>query len=641
MARRSRCFLQFTPDYGFLGEPDFFTLKIFYDGTMKGTRTSKEYVGGNIDRFDFVDGNKIQMFHLLGFAEELGCKEKEKVSLKFWHKIGDNLSNGRYMETNTDVSAIKKHIPNHCEVELYIEHVDESASNSELVYDVNIEVEDEGCGGTHDGDDDEEDMFYDSDNDFDDPDANMYGDEMVAYQEEIPNEVLSMMQNEEGDDDCVQSDELDSNLGSDDDDDDDDESQKFLMFDPIKDGKNPDLKVGMIFTSRDETKFAIETHCIRRGMSVRFVKIDHTRLRVKCINEGCQWVVHVSPMGNDSCWQIKTFQPKHNSCFWNLKNRNANSSWLAKTFSKKFKTNSKLGTSEFKQEIDDSLKISITRKQAYLAKRKAIDIVQGAVNEQFSKIRNYCAELKRVDPSATVILKLTEDNDCTRFQRMYVCFSACKEGFKKACRPLIGVDGCFLKSKSGGKFLAAVGLDPNNNIFPICYALVERETKDSWMWFLQLLDSDIGFDDQYAWTFMSDKQKGLIPAFESLFPAAENRFYVRHLHSNMKNDGFRGVAVKNALWEAAKTTTIAEFRQSMDKLKKIDERAYEWLAKKPVEHWSRSHFTTTPKCDVLLNNMCECFNSLILDAREKPIISMFEAIRNLLMVRFQLNREKA
>ncbi|XP_073306767.1 uncharacterized protein [Primulina huaijiensis] len=39
--------------------------------------------------------------------------------------------------------------------------------------------------------------------------------------------------------------------------------------------------------------------------------------------------------------------------------------------------------------------------------------------------------------------------------------------------------------------------------------------------------------------------------------------------------------------------------------------------------------------------MCECFNSMILDAREKPIISMFEIIRNLLMARFQTNREKA
>ncbi|XP_073126653.1 uncharacterized protein [Henckelia pumila] len=346
-------------------------------------------------------------------------------------------------------------------------------------------------------------------------------------------------------------------------------------------------------------------------------------------------------MNKDSCWQVKKFESEHNNCYWNYKNKTIYSSWLAKTFAKKFKSNSKLGTKEFRQELCDTLKTSITKKQAYLAKGKSLKIVEGSIEEQFSRIRNYCAELKRSDEGASVILKLTEDDVSPRFQRLYVCFSACKEGFKEGCRPAVGVDGCFLKSNNGGQLLSAVGLDPNNNIFPIAYAMVERETKDSWIWFLQLLDNDIVFEDQHAWTFMSDNKKGLVPAFEQLFPNAENRFCVRHLHSNMKHDGFRGVAIKNALWAAARATRVEVFNKRMEQLKKIDENAYKWLAKKPEHHWSKSYFSTVPKYDILLNNMCECFNSFILDAREKPIIPMFKAIRNLLMVRFQKNRAKA
>lgn len=213
---------------------------------------------------------------------------------------------------------------------------------------------------------------------------------------------------------------------------------------------------------------------------------------------------------------------------------------------------------------------------------------------------------------------------------------------KDACRRIIGVDGCFLKVQHGGQLLSVVGLDPNNNIFPICYALVERETKDSWTWFLRLLDEDLGIgNNQHTWTFMSDKQKGLIPALESLFPDAEHRFCVRHLQSNMKRDGFKSVTVKIAFWAAAKTTTIEEFQLRMAELKDIDANAYEWLAKKPESHWSKAYFSTTIKSDILLNNMCESFNSFILDARDKPIIEMFEIIRNLLMGRFQKNRERA
>ncbi|XP_073129211.1 uncharacterized protein [Henckelia pumila] len=215
-----------------------------------------------------------------------------------------------------------------------------------------------------------------------------------------------------------------------------------------------------------------------------------------------------------------------------------------------------------------------------MAKRKALKLVQGSIEEQFRKIRMYCAELKRFDIGATVVLKLTEDDEGPRFQRLYVCFSACKQGFNSACRRIIGVDGCFLKVEHGGQLLSAVGLDPNNNIFPICYAMVERETKDN----------------------------------------AEHRFCVRHLESNIKRDGFKSVAVKIAFWDAAKSTRIEEFQVHMAKLKDIDAKAYEWLSKKPGNKWSKAYFSTTPKSDILLNNMCESFNSFILDAREKPVI---------------------
>lgn len=189
--------------------------------------------------------------------------------------------------------------------------------------------------------------------------------------------------------------------------------------------------------------------------------------------------------------------------------------------------------------------------------------------------------------------------------------------------------------------LSVLGLDPNNNIFPICYALVERETADSWTWFLQVLDQDIGIsNDQHAWTFMSNKQKGLINAFEYLFPNVDNRFCVRNLLNNMKRDEFNSVAVKLAFWATAKATRVEEFRLRMAQMKETHENAYEWLATKSENQWSKAFFSTSPKCDILLNNMCESFNNFILNAREKPVIEMFEMIRNLLMARYQGNREK-
>ncbi|KAL8470907.1 hypothetical protein ACS0TY_033476 [Phlomoides rotata] len=44
---------------------------------------------------------------------------------------------------------------------------------------------------------------------------------------------------------------------------------------------------------------------------------------------------------------------------------------------------------------------------------------------------------------------------------------------------------------------------------------------------------------------------------------------------------------------------------------------------------------------MLLNNVCESFNSCILEARDKPIISMLEWLRQWMMTRFQECRDRA
>ena len=60
------------------------------------------------------------------------------------------------------------------------------------------------------------------------------------------------------------------------------------------------------------------------------------------------------------------------------------------------------------------------------------------------------------------------------------------------CRPFIGLDACHLKNKSGGQLIIAMYKDPNEEYFPLAYAVVEVETKDSWTEFINLLLADIG-----------------------------------------------------------------------------------------------------------------------------------------------------
>ncbi|XP_019192716.1 PREDICTED: uncharacterized protein LOC109187010 [Ipomoea nil] len=176
---------------------------------------------------------------------------------------------------------------------------------------------------------------------------------------------------------------------------------------------------------------------------------------------------------------------------------------------------------------------------------------------------------------------------------MYFCWEASKEGYK-FCRKIIRLDGYHLKSKFGGQLLTAVGIDGNDSIFPLAYAIVEGETKDSWSWFLQLImrDLEITREAEHKLILISDKQNGLLPAMEEVLPYASHRFCVSHLHGNMKLAGFLGKAMKDALWTAAKTTTVNSCNDAMAEIRKLDEEAYQWLGDKHASEWSRCKGTT-------------------------------------------------
>ena len=77
----------------------------------------------------------------------------------------------------------------------------------------------------------------------------------------------------------------------------------------------------------------------------------------------------------------------------------------------------------------------------------------------------------------------------------------------------------------------------------------------------------------------------------------------------------------------------------MNQIKNISVQAYEYLAAIPAKHWSRHAFPIRSKSGMLLNNCCESFNNVLVEARGKPIISLMEWIRRYVMQRSAAKRE--
>jgi hypothetical protein len=50
--------------------------------------------------------------------------------------------------------------------------------------------------------------------------------------------------------------------------------------------------------------------------------------------------------------------------------------------------------------------------------------------------------------------------------------------------------------------------------------------------------------------------KGLIPSFEVVIPNADHRICVRHLYANFRNEGYKGLLLKDKLWKVAFAYTV-------------------------------------------------------------------------------------
>lgn len=180
---------------------------------------------------------------------------------------------------------------------------------------------------------------------------------------------------------------------------------------------------------------------------------------------------------------------------------------------------------------------------------------------------DYGAELKRSSPSSTVCLmcgglfhlNLHISLGCT-----FVLMQS-EKGWLEGYRLIISLDGCFLKSYCKGELITAVGKDGNDQMFPIAWAVVTVESKESWFWFLELLE-DIDLVGGIGWTVNYDQQNEIVPAIKKLFPSAEHRCCARHVYFRKK---FSDIEFKSYFWQVCKSGTPEEFNHVMGELKTL------------------------------------------------------------------------
>ncbi|XP_070025906.1 uncharacterized protein [Nicotiana sylvestris] len=169
------------------------------------------------------------------------------------------------------------------------------------------------------------------------------------------------------------------------------------------------------------------------------------------------------------------------------------------------------------------------------------------------------------------------------FLYMFYAYGSSISGWNH-CRPVIAIDATFLKSKFRGVLMISVSKNANNQIFPLAFGIAESENNNSY--------------------------SGIAIAYG--------------IAKNLKRRKVKSEVIK-LFQSAARVYRRNEFDLYMSDIAKVDKKTYDYLMEEPPERWARS-CSPRRRYDMLTTNIVESTNSVLLEARELPILRMMEFI---------------
>ena len=279
---------------------------------------------------------------------------------------------------------------------------------------------------------------------------------------------------------------------------------KWKAFNKQTDMANPVFKLGMVFSTVNEVRDAISMYCVKNRVQLKKKRNNSVRVDAICA-VGCTWNFVATKDSRTGCFVVSKFVDVH-TCERVWKVNELTTPLLAKEFLQEFRDDVNMSLSAFANKVRRKFNMVPNRFKLARAKLACLKKIRGDEVAQYGMLWDYAQEVRTQNPNSKFILKTIGPV----FSALYMCVDACKRGWLKGCRPLICLDGTHIKTKFGGQLLTAVGIDGNDCIYPIAWAVVEVECKSSWCWFLSTLKNDLNIINTSPFTIMSDKQKVML-----------------------------------------------------------------------------------------------------------------------------------
>ncbi|CAN6275091.1 unnamed protein product [Urochloa humidicola] len=452
---------------------DMFSIEVHHDGFFCGLGPKRCYFNSKVDWFDFCEGDTWSGLWIEDFVRQLKCHCNSNFRV-YWCEHGKSVAEGlRPLKTDSDAMAMVASAQISKQVALYFDHcnlLERQGKNNVLTDEQGTsnvggheQDEPEDYGQKYGESDDEE--WHDSDYEIASGDNDLWEDnvdeKLVLGQK---NKEVATHESEEDDPDCDAEGMLHLPIN------DEDEMQfNFKSSIPETNMANPIFKLGMAFSTVEDLRQAINEYSIKTRQQLKKLKNDKKIVEVVCADEECPFYMWASFDNRKNSFVVKRFVGEH-SCAKEWEIKEFTSRYMANEFIESFRDDDKLSLKGFAKMVQRKYKLNVSRSKLARARRLALKEIHGDEDNQYNLLWDYAEELRSTNPGSSLFLSL---NDINQFSTLYVSLDACKRGWLKGCRPIICLDGTHIKTKYGGQLLTAVGVDPNNSIYPIAMGVVE------------------------------------------------------------------------------------------------------------------------------------------------------------------------
>ncbi|GBG69539.1 hypothetical protein CBR_g4374 [Chara braunii] len=327
------------------------------------------------------------------------------------------------------------------------------------------------------------------------------------------------------------------------------------------------VRVGQEFTNIADLRKVVADDEVKKKYEFGIVKSDPTRIK--------SLTTH--------CWGGVS----------KLSKKVVNAAWVSRWIEPRLRDKPDHSHVDIVKDIYRQHGVVIKYRLAWFAKEVAKARIVGLDDDGFHNLRMYCVEVQHSNPGSRAFVQA--EDGCQRFKRMFYALEACVAGFMHY-RPLLGLDGTFLKTRYKGILLSATTVDAEGHLFPVASAIVPGEDNDNWFWFLHHLSATIqSRATNEIITFLSDRDKGLIDAVTDVFLRSPHGYCMRHLSENVKKRN-KGPEYQKLLWATSKADTFAKFDNLVAHMRAMDPDTTTWLLRMcdPV-HWAEAHFEGRPE----------------------------------------------